>query len=112
MVQICLMVNGQQSMTDLDIEHQGQRVRGHVLVAGPGGDVEGPGHVPRPRLDEDDRVQESWVPIPRHRVAPHPAQMGDLNIREYSELDHGFLEKEGLKNLSGFKSLLLLVTIE
>ena len=76
------MVNGQQNMTDLDMESEGQRVGGHVLVVGPGGDVEGPGHVPRPRLDEDDRVQETRVPIPRHGVAPHPAQMGDLNIKE------------------------------
>ena len=63
--------------TDLDIEGDGKRVGagGHVLEVGPGLDVQGPGHVPRPRLDEDDRVQERRVPVPGHGVAPHSAKV-------------------------------------
>ena len=51
-----------------------------MLEVCPGVDVEGPGNVPRPRLDQDDGVQERRVPVPGDGVAPHPTKMRDLHI--------------------------------
>ena len=52
-----------------------------MLVVGPGGDVEAGDGVARAGAHQHDVVQLGGVPVPRHRVLPHAAQVRLLQVK-------------------------------
>ena len=55
-----------------------------MLVVGPGGDVEAGDGVARAGAHQHDVVQLGGVPVPRHRVLPHAAQVRLLQVEIFS----------------------------